>query len=240
MKNSEETSSGFSLFSIDEHRLSVGLLVLFLLSITGYGIWLAIAPFLPQKAVVVSGESRKAVAEEHFKGQDWNRAIEVYSEMLRDDSENGYAALGIANTWEAQLQAKWKEYSTVSSTTGSANAGEEILTEESRLFEVTVNSWNRLLDNARFQRHAYMQLARLHCTRFTYRQSEEELEEAIEVLDEMLQKGLITSSGINQPFDLKPLANHPEFPRLVREEEKISNLDSGPSYFRRRPGQFNP
>lgn len=239
MKNSVETSSSFSLFSIDEHRLSVGLLVLFLLCITGYGMWLVIAMFLPEDSVVASGESRKAIAEEHFKNEDWNKAIEIYSEILRDDPENGFAAQEIATTWQAQLQGKWKEYETVSSTTGSANAGDEILAEESRLFKVTANSWNRLLDNARYQQEAYERLVVLYCGRSTIRKSKDELEEAVSILKEMYQKGLVTSPLIGKRSDLNPLQNHAEYPRLVREQEKISNQRSGPSYFRLPEGQLN-
>lgn len=239
MKNSAETSSGssssgFSLFSIDEHRLSVGLLVLFLLSITGYGIWLAIAGFLPEKAVVETHVSRKAIAEEHYKNQDWNKAVEVYGDILRDDPENGYAARGIAIAWEDQLEVKWKEYETVNSRTGSVSASEKILNEESRLFKVTTNSWNRLLDNARYQREAYIRLAVLHCSRSTVLRSNDQLEEAVRILEEMFQKELATSLGISKHGDLKPLQDHAEFARLEREENRILYQNPGSGHIRRR------
>ena len=233
MKNSAETSSSFSLFSIDEHRLSVGLLVLFLLAITGYGLWLGIAPFLPEGTIVESGVPRKTIAESHVESEDWDKAIEVYNEILRDDSENGYAALGVAKTWEAQLQGKWEDYARVSSTTGSASAGDEILAEESQLFKTTTDSWNRLLDNARYQGEAYKRLAGLHCSRARVRKSKDELDEAVDVLDAMFEKGLTYSSGIEQRGDLRLLRNHSEYPRLVAEENKIKKQLKGPSFFRR-------
>jgi len=239
LKNSAETNSGYSLFSIDEHRLSVGLLALVLLAAMGYGVWLAISPFIPKSAEVEASQSRSRLADSHFKLQEWTKAVEIYNQILKDDPENGYAVFQIATAWESQLLEKWQQYSGLESTTGSASASEELLAEETRAFGAVVNNWSKLLDNARFQRHAYERLASLHCTRSTYRDSKEELDKAVLVLDEMLKKGFMVSPNIKGRSDLAPLVRHPEFNRLVQEEKNISNLDSN-RIFIRRQGGFNP
>ena len=84
MKSSAETKSGFKLPSIDEHRLSVGLLALIVLTAAGYGIWLAIASFLPQSVAGKGKESRREIADSHFRSRDWSKSVELYREMLTD------------------------------------------------------------------------------------------------------------------------------------------------------------
>jgi len=87
--------SGFSLSSINEHRLSIGLLMLLLLVGAGYGIWLLMSPFLPASAVAKT-ISRKELAHAHCRAKRWDDAIPIYREMLKDDPENGFAIQRLA------------------------------------------------------------------------------------------------------------------------------------------------
>ena len=151
--------------------------------------------------------------------------------MLQDDPENGYAGLGLASAWEKQLVVVWKQYVNLKSTTGSAQAEGEVLDEESRLFGATLNSWNKLLDNSRFRRTAFERLASLHCRRSRLRDSDEELDKAVAVLDKMFESGMETSSGIDQRSDMEPLMKHSQYNRLVQAERNISN----PNAIRRPP-----
>jgi len=222
---SGSAKSGFSLFSIDEHRLSLGLLILVLTSAAGYGCWLAISPLLPASATAAT-VSRKELANSHFDSEKWNDAISIYRQMLEDDPDNGFVIEKIATARERQLFEKWQELENVGSTTGNSSAYDEIRDAEAMLFEAAITRWSGLLDNSRFQRRAYIQLASLHSFRSKVIDDPKEVEKAIDVLKKMFGNGIATRMGIGNMKSFEPLRNHPEFKRLVEDEESHSNFRS--------------
>ena len=226
MKNSAESKSGFSLFSIDEHRLSVGLLVLLLLSASGYGIWVAMAPFLPSTARVESKTPRKEIANAHFASKEWSDAIQILQEMLEDDPDNGFAIQRLALARERQAVDKWNQFKELGATTGNSNAGNEILAEESVFFEAAIARWSDLLDNARYERTAYERLASIHARRAKSLGDPEDIEKAIEVLDAMFKNGHTTSRGIGPMRSFVALKDHSEFNRLKLDERRNFELNS--------------
>ena len=237
MKSSAETKSatgnGFKLSSINEHRLSVGLLVLLLLCGAGYLIWLGIASFIPE-AGVMPKESRRQIAEKHVEEGDVESAVEVYNAMLKDDPENGFAAVRIAQTWQNELIDTWGLYSNLSQNTGNARAADELLKEENRMFKLTIEGWERLRDNARYQRNAYEQMACLHGRRSIVIDSSKDVEKAVTVVKEMLGNGLTTGLGISKTNDLRPLRDHPDFAKLVAKESRIKSQGVSRSISNRR------
>ncbi|QEG20736.1 hypothetical protein [Mariniblastus fucicola] len=224
MKNSAEIKSGFSLFSIDEHRLSSGLLALLLLGGLGYLIWLVVAPFLPASVATPITESRNQIADSHFEDSDWDKAVSVYNQMLKDDPDNGFVILKIAKARHNELLEKWKECEKVSDVSSVENeAMETILAEEEVLFNQVILAWSRLFDNARYRRRCYERVACLHSMRFAKLKYEDESEKAIAALEEMLKHGCTTEYGIRQTRQLYPLATHRRFAHLVLEEQRIWN-----------------
>ena len=234
MKNSAETNanphtlgivdpksekSGFSLSSIDEHRLSIGLLILVLLVGAGYGIWTLMVPLLPESAVAKT-VSRKEQALAYCKDRDWNNAIPLYREMLKDDPENGYATQRLALIRETQLFANWREIRKINKSEDSAGPSVEILDDEAELFEFSIQRWRELRDNTRYRRLAYERIASLHAYRSSQIDAPEEIDRAVKALKEMLDKGLVTSKGIENSDPFLDLQDHPNFQRLVRDEKR--------------------
>lgn len=217
MKSSAATKSGFKLPAINEHRLSVGLLMVLVLCGAGYLIWLGIASFIPE-ATAARTESRSRIAQKHVADDDWESAIQVYQAMLHDDPENGFAAARIAQARQAEVEATWDRYTNLSDNTGNARAAYDLLAEEKRQFGNAIKSWKRLRDNARYQKNAYQQMASLYGRRSVVLDSSEDVEEAVAILDEMLKNGVTTSESIGYMDNLKPLREHPEYSRLVNEE----------------------
>lgn len=254
MKNSVETSSGssdtdsavagssvagsgktgFSLFAIDEHRLSVGLLVLLLLSAAAYGLWMVMSPFLPASVASFSNVSRKEQAEIHYGAKEWNDAIQIYRQMLVDDPDNGFATQRLALARERQMFAKWTQYKDIGKSDGSNSENvDELLSEESAFCEAAIDRWNELLDNARYERLAYERIATIYSLRSKYMDKPEDIEVAIQALDTMFENGHTTTRGLAFMARFRPLRDHPEFSRLVRDEESNSNFGTD-SQFQRR------
>ncbi len=236
MKNSAENNAGFSLFSINEHRLSIGLLVLLLLAGAGYGIWLALSPLFPAIASAATTVSRNKIGDVHYGDSEWPEAITVYREILEDDPDNGLVILKVAAALDNQLSEKWKQYGDLeiapdSEATPEAN---KILAEEATLFQAAVDGWNQLLDNARYRRHAMERVVCLHSLRFRKLNDSASADQAIALLEDMFSKGITTKDGLLRTRSLIPLRDHRQFSRLVREERRISNL-SGSGY-RNEPG----
>jgi tetratricopeptide (TPR) repeat protein len=231
LKNSAENKAGFSLFSINEHRLSIGLLVLLLLAGAGYGIWLAVSPLLPESASTEKNVSRNQIGDIHYGDNEWTEAIKVYREILDDDPENGLVILKIAAVLEKQLAEKWAQYDglAIEPENDPTDAAKAILAEEATVFQSAVDGWNKLLDNARYRHRAMERVACLHSLRFKKLNDDAMADQAIALLEDMLSKGLTTSQGLLRTRSLTPLRDHRQFSRLVREERRISNLN-GTSY----------
>lgn len=231
MKNSAENKAGFSLFSINEHRLSIGLLVLLVLAGAGYGIWLAVSPLLIQVASAETTVSRNQIGDVHYGDSEWPEALKVYREILDDDPDNGLVILKIAAVIDNQLAEKWAQHESleIEPDTEPTAAAKAILSEEATLFKSAVDGWNELLDNARYRQRAMERVACLHSLRFKKLNDDAMADQAIALLDEMFSKGYTTNQGLLRTRSLVPLRDHRQFSRLVREERRISNL-SGMSY----------
>ena len=221
MKNSAETKSGVSLFKIDEHRLSLGLLVMLLIAGAGYGLATVISPMLPA-AAKESVVSRNQIGDDHYGKEDWPEAIAVYSEMLVDDPDNGYVTMKMALAMDNHWVDTWNEYGKFISKNNDASLSKEMLETEAERFDAATSSFNRLLDNARYRRQSYVRLACLHATRSRIHDDAAEADKAVAYLTEMIEDGLTTSRGIKSTPRLKPLAKHPEYSRLVKEEGQLT------------------
>ncbi len=224
LKNSVETKAGFGLSSIDEHRLSLGLLAMLLLAGVGYGIWIAVSPLLPFIAAKENPGSRNRNGDSHLGKSEWPEAISIYRKILEDDPDNGYVILKIAVANDNQLTEKWEEYEKLASNTVDSKKVNLVLDQENQLFQSAFESWSGLLDNARYRRRAFERLACLHSLRSKKLNHPEDADKAIAMLDEMLKRGCTTYRGMNQTQDLTPLRDHRQFSRLVREETRIKNL----------------
>lgn len=236
MKNSAETESnsgrsdsekqdsgksGFSLFSIDEHRLSVGLLAMVLLAGTGYGLWMVVSPFLPAVISAQVAESRNQIGDKHRNDGEWNDAISVYNEMLEDDPDNGLVILKVAASWDNQLTELWDELEKIKETNPEVEISEQSLAEESRLFEQSTKFWTQLLDNARYRTRSYIRLACLHSLRSRQLDAPQEKDKAIAVLEEMLENGCVTRQGVQKIEALIPVRDHKRFSNVVLEEKRM-------------------
>ena len=227
MRNSVETESsspekrGFSLFSIDEHRLSLGLLALTLLAGAGYGIWLVLSPFLPNSIAAEVTESRNQIADTHYRNKDWTSAISVYNEMLEDDPDNGFVLLKTSTAWANRLAVKWDEITKLREANPDAEFSEEFLADELRIFEQTTKSWTKLTDSARYRRQAFERIASLHSLRSQRMNDPDELDKAIAVLQEMFENDCTTLRGIKDTQSLRPLRSYKRFSNLVLEEQRL-------------------
>lgn len=251
MKNSAETNSGsidtdssvpdsgktgFSLFAIDEHRLSVGLLVLLLLAGVGYGLWVVMSPFLPASVASLSAStSRKEIADKYFDAKEWNDAIQIYGQMLEDDPDNGFATQRLALARERQMFGIWSEYKDAGGASdGDPEVIKELLDEESGFCKAATRRWNELLDNSRYESLAYERLATIYSLRSKHLNKPKDAEKAVQILDTMFDNGHTTSKGLAFMSRFRPLRDHPEFKRLERDEKRNSNFEIDGLYFQSR------
>jgi tetratricopeptide (TPR) repeat protein len=224
LKNSAETSLKPSRFAISEHQLSLGLLALVLLAGAGYGIWLAIAPFLPKTAKQEAGVSRMRESLKLFEAGKWTKAIDIYHEMLVNDPDNGLALTLLSVAAERKWRQNWREIDRLGSTTGSNRATAGLMEAEEDYFKMAQSHFERLLDHARYQSRAYESLAAIHSFRFSKKGNESDADKAIVLLKEMLDKELYTKDGIDRNRDLMLLKGDRRFSSLVRREKRNSNF----------------
>lgn len=225
-----------SLFPINEHRLSIGLLALLILIALGYGVWMAMSSFLPEStAATTNGVSRKETANAHYEAEEWDDAVSVYLTMLEDDPDNGFATQRLAYSHENQVYKLWLKLREIKKKSENTDLEQEILAEEPQYFQAALQRWNSLLDNSRFARNAYERIASLHSLRAKYIGGPNDADHAVEILDEMFKKGYTTSNTIGLMGAFRPIKSHPQFERLVNEEQM--NLHSSKrGMFFRQPG----
>lgn len=222
MKNSAETKTGFSLFSINEHRLSIGLLSVFLIGAVCYGVWLLISPMLPE---VFAGKavSRTQTANTYYRNRQWDKSIGIYNEILADDPENGFAILAISMASERKLYSKWTRYNSLVEKSADADTVEAVLAEEAIVFDQAINSWKGLFDHARYRARGMERIACLHSLRFSKLKDAAELELAFDALESMFDAGYVTARGMYNTRQLTPLKGYEEFRRLAKLETRLSN-----------------
>lgn len=173
-----------------------------------------------------STASRRAEGDQLFKDGRWSKALLVYREMLVDDPDNGLALRKIANTVENQWRKTWHDFGKSNEASNQPNNSGPDPVLENKQFEISVNSWKRLLDNARYRRTAYERLARVHAFRFGQVGDDEDQEKAIGFLTEMLDKRMTTKDPIYRIPDFRFLRKHPSYRELISKQQSIS-----PSFF---------
>ena len=221
LKNSVETRATASRFKISEHQLSLGLLALLLLAAVGYGIWLAVSPFLPKDPSREPGISRLQEGVKLFETGQWPKAIDAYHEMLVSDPDNGFATELLAVACERRWRQNWAEVSRLGRSTGNTNAARRFLEAEEEYFLMAKDNFEKLLEHARYRNRAYERLASIYGFRFSMNKNSEDADRAIGFLEEMIDNAMTTSDGIRRNHDLMLLSDHRSFSRVVQEENRI-------------------
>ncbi len=232
MKNSAATKSSWSLFSIDENRLSFGLLILLILGGLGYGLWSMLSPLISMNGSGSQAVSLRQVADDHFKHERYNDAINSYREMVLEDPNNGYAISRIAAISRYQWKNNWKKINELAESDADSPEVNSLKDDSSQRFEFTVSQYTRLLDFARYRCIAYLNLACLHSEQFVNTGNEEESELAIATIEEMLSQKYYSQFGIDQIKPLRGIASHPKFATLKKLESTVKrSVDDGSSFF---------
>jgi len=195
-----------------------------LLAGIGYGLWMIASPLLPDVIAAEATESRNQIGDVHLKNGEWLNALSVYNEILEDDPDNGYVIWKIALSWQNQLWEKWGELAKFREANPGAEFSEQILADESHLFEQATKFWAQLLDNARYRQRAYERLAIFHSLRSQRINAPKEIDKAIAVLEEMLENGCITSKGVREIEALIPVSGHKRFSNVYFEEKRLRAL----------------